>query len=260
LEINLKRLLSTSSLIVVALFVAASAGAQDFKGFYFGGYLGGDSGRSNATTSTVFSATGYFAASSVPAIASSGAMKFAQNSFNGGGQVGYNYVHSHWLVGVESDLGYMHLNAAKTITTVYPCCGPTTFTITQSIKTDGLFTLRPRFGLVWNHLLIYATGGLAMTGLHYQEVFTDTFATAAENANMKSNRVGYSAGGGIEYALSHHVSVKGEYLYNGFGTITTTRTNLTTQSEGTVSWPMNIFTHTAYLRAQVYRGGVNFRF
>jgi outer membrane immunogenic protein len=263
-EINLKRLLSASSLIVFALVVfalaaAASAGAQDFKGFYVGGYAGGASTRTGAHTTTIFSATGYFATTSVPAIAAAGNMRFPQTTFNGGGQVGYNFRYSHFLLGFESDLGYITLTGTASATAVYPCCGPTAFTITQTYKTRGLFTARPRIGIVWGHMLIYATGGLAVTGVHYNETFTDTFATAAESGRINRYQVGYSAGGGIEYATSRHTSIKAEYLYNAFNS-STTSTNLTAFGPPVIGFPTNIFTHSVSIRAQAFRGGINFRF
>ena len=59
-------------LFVFLCTVAGSAFAGDFSGFYVGVNAGGASGTSDVTTTTIFSPTGYFAASSVPAIAIAG--------------------------------------------------------------------------------------------------------------------------------------------------------------------------------------------
>src|ERR1700724_2953793 len=65
---------STGLCCVMVLAFAAGVSAQttDWKGFYIGGNAGGVKGSTDAFTSTVFSPTGYFALSSVPAIAAVG--------------------------------------------------------------------------------------------------------------------------------------------------------------------------------------------
>ncbi|HXA85117.1 MAG TPA: porin family protein, partial [Candidatus Dormibacteraeota bacterium] len=86
----MKRFLVGMCVFTLALVASGSAQAQDFKGFYVGGYAGGVKGNSDAFTSTVFSPTGYFALSSIPAIAAAGHQPLSPRGFNGGGQVGYN--------------------------------------------------------------------------------------------------------------------------------------------------------------------------
>ncbi len=78
------------SCVMVFVLTAASFG-QDWKGFYVGGNSGGVKGHSDAFTSTVFSPTGYFALSSVPAIAAVGHQTLSPSGFTGGGQAGYNF-------------------------------------------------------------------------------------------------------------------------------------------------------------------------
>src|SRR5882762_4784322 len=95
----LKRLLLGSG-IILTLAIGA-AGQTDWKGFYAGGNVGVTAGRATADTSTVFSATGYFANSSVATINLGGRQKLQPNRFNGGGQVGYNWQSGHIVYGVE---------------------------------------------------------------------------------------------------------------------------------------------------------------
>jgi outer membrane immunogenic protein len=60
------------------------APAYNWTGFYVGGNVGGQWGSADPTTSTVFSPTGYFAASSVPAIGTVGAQSVNSSSVTGG--------------------------------------------------------------------------------------------------------------------------------------------------------------------------------
>jgi outer membrane immunogenic protein len=250
-------LLGTAFVLALAMGVSAQT---DWRGFYAGGNAGDTLGRSTADTTTVFSPTGYFASSSVPAIAAAGRQQFRPNGFTGGGQVGFNGQTGSWVYGVEGDFGAMLLRQTQSTTATYPCCSPTAFTVTQSIKTNWLLTARPRFGYTTGHALLYATGGVAVTKLNYQEVFTDTFATAHENGGVNQTKTGWTAGAGVEYQLpsNKHWSVKGEYLYADFGRVTTTSTNLTAFTPP-IAFPTNVFTHSDKLHAHILRGGINYR-
>jgi outer membrane immunogenic protein len=245
----------------ISLTLAVAGSAQtDWKGIYAGGNVGDTLGRSTAETTTVFSPTGYFATTSVPAITAAGRQKLNPNGLTAGGQIGINGQSGNWVFGAEADFGWMRLRKSASTTTTYPCCSPTTFTVTQSIKTDWLFTARPRVGYSAGHALVYATGGLAVTKFNYQAVFTDTFATAHENGGVDKSKSGWTGGAGIEYQLPSNKrwSVKGEYLYADFGRVTTISTNLTAFTP-TQSFPTNVFTHSAALHTHIFRGGFNYR-
>ncbi|HXB19892.1 MAG TPA: outer membrane beta-barrel protein, partial [Candidatus Solibacter sp.] len=133
--------------MILALAAGVSAQTTDWKGFYVGGNAGGVKGSADTFTSTVFSPTGYFAMSSVPAIAAVGKQKLSPRGFTGGGQVGYNFQTGHFVLGLETDFGAMHVNDDFVGSTTYPCCAPTNFTVKQSISTDWLWTARPRVGV-----------------------------------------------------------------------------------------------------------------
>jgi outer membrane immunogenic protein len=232
--------------------------AGDFKGLYVGLNTGGASASSNAQTSTVFSSSGYFATNSVPAIATAGAQNLGSNGFMGGGQVGYNLQHRHLVFGLETDIGTMKLTKSQSTTATYPCCAPSAFTVTQSLTTSWVYTLRPRAGFTHGPLFVYGTGGVAVTNVNYQALFTDTFAAAHENGGVDQVQKGWAAGGGVEFKLRRHWSVKGEFLHADFGSPSATSTNLT--SAPSSSWPASVFMHTANLTASVYRFGLNYRF
>src|SRR5260370_21109573 len=169
--------MSKFSVVLCAMILAAATGVSaqtaDWKGFYVGGNAGGVKGSSDSYTSTVFSPTGYFAMSSVPAIAAVGKQKLSPRGFTGGGQVGYNFQRNHLVFGFETDFGAMHVNDDFVGSTTYPCCAPTTFTVKQSISTDWLWTARPRFGASAGPVLLYGTAGLSITNVNYQALFTD---------------------------------------------------------------------------------------
>jgi outer membrane immunogenic protein len=272
-----KRLISVICVAVLALVAAGTASAQNFSGFYLGAYAGDSTSRSVNSTTTIFSEEGYFASSSVTTINSVGTFTLFPNSIMGGGRTGWNFRWGHIVVGPEIDLGSLRLNSSGSATANYPCCGSTSFTITQGFKTRGLFTARARAGVTFGPVLVYVTGGLAVTNLSYKEAFTDTFSNAMETDTIKVDKGGWVFGGGGELALNHHWSVTGEFLYIDFRTATNTSTNLVgfvgefeesvpagVHSLGEPStgeaFPENVFTHSVALIERMGRFGINFHF
>ena len=254
----MKKLFGVTCALVFTL-ISTQGNAADFKGFYAGINFGGAHGSSDAATTTVFSPTGYFAQSSVPAIAIAGKQTLSGNGFNGGGLVGFNLQHHHFVAGVETDFGGMNLSQSKSSTATYPCCAPTAFKVTQFTGTSYLFTLRPRVGFTGGPVMVYGTGGLALSNVEYTALFTDTFATAEENGGKTSTQSGWAAGAGAEIKARKHWTVKGEFLHADFGNLTNTSTNLTAFTPR-IAFPTNVFTHTANLSANIYRFGFNFYF
>jgi outer membrane immunogenic protein len=256
---DLNRLLRGTFVLAFALIAFGAANAQDFNGFYVGGYAGGAFGTVSPLTSPGFSPTGYFASTSTPAIATaSAAQHFSPDPFTAGGQVGFDRQWDTFVVGVVADFGKLSSSNTSSTTVTYPCCAPTAFTITQSTETSRLFTIRPRVGATVGKTLFYGTVGAAFTHIKYSALFTDTFATAHENASWDAGTLGWVAGAGGEFKVSHHLSVMGEYLYMGLGDQTTS-VNLTAFTPA-IPFPSNVFTHSVDLRLQVIRAGVNFRF
>jgi outer membrane immunogenic protein len=257
----LNRFLKGTCALAFVLLALRSANAADdeFKGFYVGANVGGAFGRPKVDTSPSFSPTGYFAATSVPAIASASNQTIDTNGFTAGGTAGYNFQWENLVVGLEADYGAMNLSGSTTVTGVYPCCAPTSFTVAQTAKTSWLFTVRPRVGVVFGHFLLYGTAGAAITNVKYTALFTDTFATAHESAAINETRPGWIAGVGGEHHISHHLSIKGEYLWTDFGTASIPTSGLTAFTPP-IAFPTNIFTHTVNMRAGLVRAGINFRF
>ncbi|HXF43293.1 MAG TPA: outer membrane protein [Pyrinomonadaceae bacterium] len=232
---------------------------RSWTGVYGGGYIGGNFSMASADTSTIFASSGYFASSSVPAINNTGTQRLSPNGVNAGATLGYNYQTGKFVIGAETDFGGMTGSETTSRTTTYPCCSPSSFTVTQSVKTSWIYTARPRAGVAFGNTLLYGTGGLAVTNLDYNASFSDNFANASESGRIKETRAGWTAGGGVEYKFADRWSVKGEYLFVDFRRATITSNNLTT-APPTTSWPQNTFTHSIYLKDHLVRFGINYRF
>lgn len=235
------------------------APVYNWSGFYVGFNVGAALDPAHVQTSTIFTPTGFFAVSSPPVVAAAGDQTFRTPGFTGGIQFGYNWQMANTVFGIETDFNYMGLKGSTTNSAIYPCCAPESFTINQSVKTDWLFTLRPRLGWAMNNWLLYITGGLAVTQIKADYLFTDTFP-AVESASINKIRAGWTVGGGVEFGAAGPWSVKAEYLHVDFGSTSTTSTNLLlTSFTPPFPHPSNVFTHSVHLSDDIVRVGLNYR-
>src|SRR5712692_2135866 len=133
------------------------------------------------------------------------------NSFSGvigGVQAGYNYqLPSGMLLGVEADISFPNY---LTSNSVVSSLATARSDVTE--QWDYVGTARGRVGYVAGPWLVYATGGLAWAG----ERFLNTPAIGSDEKTLHT-RLGWAAGGGVEYAFAPHWSARLEYLYSRFG-------------------------------------------
>jgi len=182
-------------------------------------------------------------------IAASDSPTLTPNGFTAGGQFGYNYQVSQWLIGLEADFGYYGLRNSQTATGAL--VGGGTFAVMPSINTNWLGTVRPRLGYVWDRTLFYVTGGLAMTDVHFADSYIDTVGDAGSSSASKV-KTGWAFGGGLEYAMWNNWSVKAEYLHLDFGSVSSSNIVIG-------CGPICSQTHTANLTSDVVRLGLNYQ-
>jgi opacity protein-like surface antigen len=142
-----------------------------------------------------------------------------------GGTIGGNYQTGAFVFGVEGDFDWDNIKGNPSA-----CIG-------CQVSSTWLATARGRVGVAWDRLLFYGTGGVAFQNVKFAVTAPPLTAPLATTVNA----IGWTAGGGVEYALSPNWSVKAEYLYVNF--------NNQTIGPGTFT-----------LIENVVRGGVNYRF
>jgi len=243
--------------LLAFLGAVPAAQAADWDGVYVGLYAGPNHQQGHATTTTVFSGAGYFASSSVTAIAATGSQSYSASGATFGALIGFNWsIGDRWVTGLEADFGGNFDKDSVSSGAVYPCCAGTGFGIVSKARTRWLFTARPRIGYLWmDDTLAYVTAGLAMTDLRSGFHFSDTFADANANGFFSDTRASWTAGGGIEKQIDSDISVRLEYLYADFGSVSGTSTNLTTEAF-TIAWPANVFTHRQSLSEHMVRAAI----
>jgi outer membrane immunogenic protein len=149
-------------------------------------------------------------------------------------------------------------------TRTFPNCPPIPgFTSTTSINSNWLFTARPRLGFANGNQLLYLTGGLAVSDVSFaQSIVVTGYGQAAGTGPTlagatSSVQVGWTAGFGIEYALSWNWLIKAEFLYVSFPNVSTPQASSGTPTTA----PGNLTgTATGNLTASIARAGFDYRF
>ena len=220
------------------------AAAYSWTGFYIGGHVG--YGFEDPTVA--FAPNDANVVLAIACIAGSGftcppgPAAFNRNGIFGGLQTGYNWQFNRsWLLGVETDFDWSNLKGQGTNPTFAFAGGGGGLQVANFVageKVEWFGTLRARIGwLPVDSLLIYGTGGLA-----YGRIDRNVALNAASTALARSGfgylcefplplvvvnncfsgsssqtLVGWTVGGGLEYAVMKNVSVKAEYLYVDLG-------------------------------------------
>jgi outer membrane immunogenic protein len=185
------------------------------------------------------------------------------SGFIGGGQVGYNWQWNKWLVlGVETDFQGSDIEGSHRRSPFLDFDGdianddPNVF-LEAHERMQWFGTARGRIGFApLCRLLVYATGGLAYGNVDYsaQTNFDNGFTYSTK---FSETNVGWTVGGGLEYAISHHWSVKAEYLYYDLGNQSRTEPQLDDGVRtGSIFFVRNNFETTG----NIVRGGLNFKF
>ena len=89
----------------------------------------------------------------------------------------------------------------------------------NQVKQNITGSVRGRIGIAVDRALFFATGGVAF-GQFTENYGFGTTAGAGGSAltdSLTTTRVGFTVGGGIEYALTTNFSLRGEYRYTQYG-------------------------------------------
>ena len=145
-------------------------------------------------------------------------------NFTGGGQIGYSgQLNGNWVAGFESDIQYLGASsgASNTFIASLPPQPATALTNSFSEKTSWFGTVRARFGTTAlnPNLLLYVTGGLAFGEEQFSGLVNAVGPVGSETFPFSSNQFlgGYTAGGGAEWIIASHWSIKAEYLFVRLG-------------------------------------------
>jgi outer membrane immunogenic protein len=151
-----------------------------------------------------------------------GSLDFTAGGFVGGAQAGYNFQHGAFVFGVEADIQASGIKGEVSGNINIPAGAfgnPVAIGGDAEIGTelDYFGTVRARLGYVpVERLLVYATGGFAY-GRTESYINVSAGGSSFIDESVKNDRMGWTVGGGAEYAFTDNWSLKSEYLYTDLG-------------------------------------------
>jgi outer membrane immunogenic protein len=157
----------------------------DWTGFYIGVFGGG--GRSQINRTDAFGSTSY-----------------GGNGGTAGVTAGYNWQNRNLMFGAEADLGWTDLGGQN----------DTAAALRTETHSRWLSSIRGRIGIVANQWLFFGTGGLAFTNSQHVSMVPGAAADIFSSTN-----IGWTAGGGAEYAITPNWSAKLEYRHFDFDSL-----------------------------------------
>jgi outer membrane immunogenic protein len=172
--------------------------------------------------------------------------------FIGGAQFGYNWQLSpSWLLGLEADFSGSDLTGTNAVPGT-----DTSRIMTAQEKLDWLGTVRGRFGILpTDRIHTYLTGGLAYGHAMLSTALSRTNGCTGNNCeagSVSDTKVGWTVGGGAEWAFASNWSVRAEYLYVDLGSISHNMTD--------PNFPFELFRASIALKENIVRAGLNYKF
>lgn len=247
----------TSFAIAAALAIAAAPSARaadlplkaatpfverfSWTGCYLGGHLGGGFAHKNITDPVQLVQDSFLGLGSTPDITT---VSPSPKGVVIGGQIGCDYQFApSWVIGIEGAASGSTMKGSATVG--LPLGNPDTALL--QAKTDFLTSVTARIGFAFDNVLLYAKGGAALAGDRYDVL--GSFAGTPFSFRGLENRIGWTAGGGVDWAFSPHWSASLEYDYYQFG-----------RSTVAMSDPINVFVGPVDVRQniQVVKAGLNF--
>jgi outer membrane immunogenic protein len=232
------------------MYAPAPVAMFTWTGFYIGGNVGYHWGEDRTTTAANPIGWTLAGAGAIDAT-TPGTSKLS--GITAGGQVGFNYQIGNFVWGIEGDVNWLGGNTPTRVVTPFTVINPADV-FTTSVEPRFMATVRPRLGVAMDRVLFYVTGGLAISNARFTDSFGSFGNTDIASVTTSATTLGWTGGGGLEYAFANNWSAKFEYLYADFGTINTSIPSCVTCAPGS-----NITVRHRYIE-NLARVGLNFRF
>lgn len=183
------------------------------------------------------------------------------DGFVAGGHIGYNWQAASIVYGLEADAMWHDQDGSRAAVNTFFGGGTINLPFTSTAAIDWTASIRARVGvLLFNQqLLVYGTAGLAMGGVSYDSFFQFFPFIDAGNPgsshrlSISGTQTGIVAGGGLEWMVAPHWTVRGEALWYDLGTISGITTNPAFAAAQQTMQRVD-FTNT------VVRGGISYKF
>ena len=206
-----------ATLFVAVCIQARAQTAFNWSGFYIGGNAGGNWSHYHLDDSVDDVTVKFLGLPETTLHLPVAGFETTRGAFIGGGQAGYNFQLSQFVIGFEGDFDGASSNASHAILVPSGGLRPGGLTAERSLDSNWTGSARLRAGFAWQHLLFYATGGGAFADFRARA--KDSFAPGGLSIKADDDRTlaGWAAGAGAEWAVTRGVSLGLEYRHSEFG-------------------------------------------
>ncbi len=215
-----------------------AAGPVNWTGFYVGGHLGG--GVSNIGWSDPFDST-------VDPFGNVNVAGFGDKTRApgalGGGQIGGNWQTGHWVLGGEVAASLADLRGENT-------CFSGLGGLNCQHVVNSLGSVTGRAGYTFDRSLAYVKAGGAWIDTSYN-LFGDTFGVRLGDGSTHDTAWGWTAGVGLEYALTNRWTTFAEYDHIGLPSRSVPFPTVAVVSDASISVRQSV---------DLFKMGVNYRF
>ncbi len=204
---------------------APTAYAANWTGFYLGGQAGYAYGDNHGAYNYGAPGLAGFLAGAAPLTGDAQGVLF-------GGHLGYNLQFDKVVVGLEGSIDGSNLTRRNSAGLTDLSINGNAGTLSTLVQSDVQGSLRTRLGYAWGRLLPFVTGGVAIGNFSRQsqlgvldtDASGDQLFSYATKGLQSTTRLGWTLGGGVEWAVNNHWSVRGEYRFSDFGNLQDTPT------------------------------------
>jgi outer membrane immunogenic protein len=168
----------------------------------------------------------------------------------GGVQAGCDYQFSnHWVIGIGGDYGWSNINGALNDPFFV---GKNNAPVQLNTQTDRIASVTGRVGYAWDHFLLYGKGGGAWVHDNDSVQNAPCFIVSCGNLVGSTDRNGWTAGVGLEWAFATNWSALIEYDHYGFNSKGVTLVSPQTAPLG--------LTYNIKQDVDIVKVGINYRF
>ena len=223
----------------------SAALAINWTGFYIGGQAGYAYGDNH----------GAYNLSTPSGVVGSDALSHDAQGVIFGAHVGYNHQFDNFVAGLEGSVDGTSLIKRETIGA--SDANSDNAVLTSLVQSDIQGAMRARAGYAFGRFLPFAAGGLAIGSFGTQSDLASSNAALglydgfATKGLQWTTRVGWTVGGGVEWAVNNNWSIRGEYRYSDFGKLADTPS---------VALPATIYAGGRHLDQNQVQFGFSYKF
>ncbi len=207
------------ALLLVFLGSFAAQAAQTTDWIWTGTYMDLWYGNGSYSVDTdMDTSAGSLSNSEAAQVESAGDGSFSGGLSAYGLELGYNRQSGPWVVGLSAGIAGWDLDDSSLNRGQFSGGGDS-YALDIGYKSHGFANLRSHLGLAYGNWLFEVNGGMAWINGKTEWSYTNMTTGEYCEGSQTKNKLGWTLGAAVNYAISNHWSLRFEYRYMDFGKI-----------------------------------------